>query len=354
MKRLCLALLVFTGLCSHAFSGPFEPNEDPPLEDVLSPKEFRKYLSKPCYRDRMDLFREVIERRQASLNRSVAASRMEGTLNLLKGLRALSRYITQETSKSTHPKDMRSRQVRKLEISIRNLIEAIDGFKQIVSFRYQLKFEAASQALQISRSRLLVQIFGEAMASRSQQSERSARLEVVGILKGFFRPALAARAGNPSSEPPSGPMDDRFTEKELEMIRANLKLVARVDSFLKIAEARLKEVHRRLEKKEWKEKEENPLEFHTFHDLIHAYERAIDSTMTYIDESAGYQTAKQKDIKKSLKNLNKKILEFLPQLAPLKERAIQLQDEELYNAVIKAKETSDIAKEGSELALSLE
>ena len=350
MKRLCLALLLFNGLWGHTFPQPFEPDLDPPLKDLLSPSEFREYVTKSRYRDRVDLFREVIERRQASLHQLVTTSRTEGTLKLLRGLRALSQYIIQETSESTHPKDMRSNQVRKLEISIRNLIEAVDGFKQMVSFRYQLKFEAASQALQISRSRLLVQIFGEAMASRSQQSERRARLEMVGILNGFFRPALSARSGNP----PSGPMDDRFTEKELEVIRANLKLVKRVDSFLKIAEARLKEVHRRLEKEEWKEKEENPLEFHTFHDLIHAYERAIDSTMTYIDENAAYQTAEQRDIKKSLKKLNKKILEFIPQLAPLKERANQLQDEELYYAVAKAEETSTIAKEGSELASSSE
>ena len=351
MMRLFLALLFLTsGLWSDTFARPFGPDGNPPLEDLLSSSEFHQYLKKPRYRDRMDLFGKVLERYQAGLRALVDASQIEEALRLLLKLRGLSHYIVEEEPQSAHRKDLNSKQVRNLEITIRNLIEAIDGFRQVVPFRYQPNFEAASQALQISRSRLLVQIFGEAMVSRSQQSERSARFGMHGILHGFFRTVLSARAVNSSSQP----TDDRFTEKELEKIRLNQKLVKRVDFFLKIAEDRLKEIQRRLAKTEWEKEEENPLEFHTFHDLIHAYERAIDAIMTNIDEKASLQLAKQKDIQKSLKKLNKKILEFIPQLAALKERAVELQDEELYNAVVKAEETSTIARDGSGPGLSMQ
>ena len=349
MSRYSLAPLFLTlGLWSHNLTGETLKKE-PPLKDLLSSSELNHYEGKTKYRDRMELFEKVLKRYDRALRARVKMSQIEKAFELLVQIRALSQYITEETLRSARPKDLRSRQVRKLEIRLRNLIETIGSLQLGLLLKHQPQFEATSEALSISRSRLLVQIFGKALASRSRRSEQTARIKIQGLLKGFFRPESSggSRTTTSSSE------DDRFTLDEYTMIRESQKLVKRVNSFLTIAEARLKEIHRRLEKKEWEEKEENPLQFHTFCDLIHAYERALDSIMTNIDEKARYNLAQEKDIRKALKKLNEKVIEFIPKLVPLKERAIKLKDENLYKEVIQAEETSEIARDGSELGLGL-
>jgi len=140
---------------------------------------------------------------------------------------------------------------------------------------------------------------------------------------------------------------DRFTDEEYTQIQLAQELAKRVEVFLEIAETRLAEIRRRMDKLEWEEEEENPLEFHTYWDMVHAYRQAIDGIMINIDEKAISKTATEEDIEDSLKELNKGIGEFIPQLEPIKELAIELQDQVLYRELLEAEETSITAQKGS-------
>jgi hypothetical protein len=140
---------------------------------------------------------------------------------------------------------------------------------------------------------------------------------------------------------------DRFTDDEYTQIQLAQKLTKRVEVFLEIARSRLREIQRRADKVEWVEEEENPLEFYTYWDMVHAYRQAIDGIMINIDEKAIYKTASEKDIEESLKELNKGIEEFIPKLEPIKQLAIELQDQALYKELLEAEETSITAQKGS-------
>ena len=141
---------------------------------------------------------------------------------------------------------------------------------------------------------------------------------------------LIVLPGSLSVAPPPARLQsrDRFTDEEYEKLQLQQELEKRVEVFLGIAEARLKEIQKRMKGGEREEEEEeNPLEFHTYWDMVHAYWRAIDGIMINIDEKAIYKTASEKDIRKSLEKLNKKIQEFIPQLEPIKQLAIERKDE---------------------------
>lgn len=330
------------GLCAQA-----EESRPLPLKDLLAPHEYREYQSKPEYRKRMDLFKKVLERREYALRRYMKARDLENTMETLEALKLISHYAQEEASRTANRKDQRSKEVKKLEIVARNVRQTIESLKTTVRLLYQPGFEAAARTVEALRNHLLVQIFGRALAERRAEKEKVETEMAGSAFHGFFG---AGPAAFPSAPAPTSP-DDRFTEKEYTRIQDNQELVKRVEAFLDIAEARLQEIAHRLEKREWEGKEENPLQFYTFWDLIHAYERAIESIMINIDEKARYKLAKEKDIHKALEKLNQKINEFIPQLPALKQKAIELQDEELYNETFKAEKTSETAKKGSELGL---
>ena len=206
-------------------------------------------------------------------------------------------------------------------------------------FEYLEGFENTIQSLEQLRKTLLAQLLGEAMVDN--RSDRTPGLALPFHLRGL---ALAAPRARMQSK-------DRFTEEEFGKLQLHQELEKRVEVFLEISEARLKEIQRRMKGGEWEEEEENPLEFHTYWDMVHAYRQAIDGIMINIDEKAIRKTAPEKDIKKSLEKLNKKIQEFIPQLEPIKQLAIDRKDEALYVELEEAQEISDIAQKGSLLGL---
>ncbi|MDA2938791.1 hypothetical protein MYX75_11085 [Acidobacteria bacterium AH-259-A15] len=313
------------------------------LHDVLTAREFQKYQSKPKYRDRIDLFRNAFDRRADLLRRYVQRKEMEKTADLLRKLHALSHYAAEESSNVKNPKDLRSRQVKKLEIRLRKLIETMNDLKSTAPFEYQDDFEITAQALQDLRKTLLTQIFGEAMAAL-KSTRREQKRGTIDLLTSLHSPASETSVETRSRHLQSS---DRFTDEEYVKIQENQQLDKRVEVFLEIAQSRLEEIRRRREKKEWKKDEENPLEFYTYWDMVHAYQKAIDAIMINIDEKAIYKIASEKDIRNSLKKLYKRIQEFIPQLEPIKQLAIDLQDEALYKKLIKAQETSIIAQKGA-------
>jgi hypothetical protein len=313
------------------------------LQDLLTDKEFRDYRRRPRYRNRIDLFKKIFDRNFTLLARHVKRNELGESSDLLLQIQALCRYVEQESNQVEEPKDLRSKQVKQLEIRLRRLIESIKDLQAAAPYEYLDQFEVTVQTVAKLRKLLLTHLFGEGVTVRSPPG----RSEPGGSMWNFG--ALSFATAGMLSAPPANSMQtkDRFTDQEYTRIQLAQELTKRVEVFLEIAESRLEEIGRRMDKLEWVEEEENPLEFHTYWDMVHAYRQAIDGIMINIDEKAIYKTASEKDIEKSLKELNKGIGEFIPQLEPLKELAIELQDQALYEELLEAEEISITAQKGS-------
>ncbi len=335
MKLLLPVLLVVVPLVSPLH---LVQSVDPPLTDLLTERELRDYQRKPQYRDRINLFRDVFDRRVDLLQRYIQRDQLDETADLLQSLSALSHHTVAESSNAKKEKDLRSTEVKKLEIRLRKLIEVVNDLGTTVPFEYLEGFENTIQDLERLRKTLLAQLLGEAVVeNRTNQTLASLPFHPAGLSVATPRARMQSR--------------DRFTDKEYGKLQLNQELEKRVEVFLEISEARLKEIQRRMKGGEWEEEEENPLEFHTYWDMVHAYRQAIDGIMINIDEKAIHKTASEEDIRKSLEKLNKKIKEFIHQLEPIKELAIDRKDEALYLEWEEAQEISDIAQKGSLLGL---
>ena len=341
MKLLFAALLLVAHLVNplHLAQGV-----ELPLTDLLTQRELREHQRKPKYRDRIDLFRKVFDRRVDLLHRYIQRDQLDDSADLLQKLSALAHHAVEESSTVKNDKDLRSTEVKKLEIRLRKLIETINDLRTTVPFEYLETFESTVQALERLRKVLLEQLLGEAIVEN-----RTHRKEGKGELTETLA-SLSFHPGGPSVAPPPARWQskDRFTDKEYEKLQLHQELEKRVEVFLEIAEARLKEIQKRMKAGEEREEdEENPLEFHTFWDMVHAYRQAIDGIMINIDEKAIHKTAPEEDIRKSLEKLNEKIQEFIPQLEPIKQLAIDRKDEALYQELEEAQEVSVIAQKGS-------
>ncbi|MCH8320699.1 MAG: hypothetical protein IH790_07075 [Acidobacteria bacterium] len=317
---------------------------DPPLTDLLTEREFSEYQRKPRYRDRIDLFRKVFDRRVDLLQRYIQRDQLDETADLLQKLSALSHYAGEQSSNAKNDKDLRSSEVKKLEIRLRKLIETLNDLRTTVPFEYAEGFDNTIRTLEQLRKTLLEQLLGEALVGIRTSGETS---------KGDLASLSLHPGGFSLASPPARLQSrDRFTEEEFEKLQLHQELEKRVEVFLEIAEARLEEIQRRMKGGEWEEEEEeNPLEFYTYWDMVHAYRRAIDGILINIDEKAIYKTASEKDIRKSLEKLNKQIQVFIPQLEPIKQLAIDRKDEALYRELEEAQEISVVAQKGSLLGL---
>jgi hypothetical protein len=330
-----------------------QPSEAPTLESLLSRQERTKYERYPDYRRRMEVFTDALKRYSDQLRGQVEARKIEELLDTLHELQALAHYALEEDV-PVEKKDRRSGQVKKLEIKIRKLLDSISDAKSVAPYEYHEEFQQAVDDLGRLRARLLKLMFGTGVLETDKSSAKPGDQEsrvVVPVRPGLLAFDFAgARTATPQDEETRysyAITGDQFTEKEYEKIRDNQDLGRRVDVFLAIAEARLNEIRRRMNNEEWTEKEPNPLEFYTYEQMIHAYERALNSMMINIDEKATHKLATPKQIKKSLEKLNQKIMEFTPQLAPIKELAEKNRDEILYREILEAEKTSEIARKGS-------
>ncbi|TDI07814.1 MAG: hypothetical protein E2P08_05325 [Acidobacteria bacterium] len=336
MTLLFPALMLMVPLVSplHLTQGA-----DPPLTDLLTERELREYQRKPRYRDRINLFREVFDRRVDLLQRYIQRDQLDEMADLLQKISALSHYAGEQSSNAKNDKDLRSSEVKKLEIRLRKLIETINDLRTTVPFEYVEGFENTLRTLGQLRKTLLRQLLGEALVGN-----RTAPAKGTGDLASFsFHPGGFSLAAPPARLQSR----DRFTEEEYGKLQLHQELEKRVEVFLEIAEARLEEIQRRMKGGEWEEEKENPLEFYTYWDMVHAYRRAIDGILINIDEKAIYKTASEKDIRKSLEKLNKMIQVFIPQLEPIKQLAIDRKDESLYRELEEAQEISVVAQKGS-------
>jgi hypothetical protein len=131
-----------------------------PLEALLSENEFREYKRSASYKDRMDVFRDSLSAQADQLKAHLKEMQLKPAQAVLVRVQTLARYALEEpTRKTASVKDLRSNQVRKLEIRIRKLVDMLDDFKHSVPFDYRGDFDSTIQELETLRDSLLKQLF---------------------------------------------------------------------------------------------------------------------------------------------------------------------------------------------------
>ncbi len=241
----CLLVLSF-GCLALGFQTPQQPaaehqqEPDKKLEELFTAKELQKYRAQARYKDRMEVFTDVLKRFSQLLRGQVENKKIEELLDTLDTLQSISHHALREPMPA-NKKELRSGEVRKLEIRIRKLIEDIEDAKSIAPYEYRVEFDESINDLAHLRDRLLENMFGDAAKKRESEPDGD-------MMQFQFAPSGRAQETRHSTEI-SG---DKFTDEEFTKIRDNQELRRRVDIFLDIAEARLTEISRRLNNEEWK------------------------------------------------------------------------------------------------------
>lgn len=341
MPLLAIIVLLVGNLLS-----PGQENQgvDLRLQDILTDRELRDYQRTPRYRNRISMFKKVFDRNSNLLERYVKANDLGKSSNLLLQIQAMCNFVEQETNQTEDLKELRSKQVKQLEIRLRRLAKTIRDLQVTRPWEHIDQFEVTVQAVDHLRTLLLHHLLGEQSSmnsfsefSTSDRLYKNPNAWIFSVTRATLAPA----------EKIPRPNRDRFTDEEYTDVQMAQELPKRVKVFLGIAESRLEEIQRRIDKQEWTEKEDNPLAFYTYQDMVHAYLHAIDGIMTNIDDKVIYKTASREEIEESLKALNKNISEFIPQLKLIKDFALKLQDQPLYKKLLEAEEVSIAAQKGS-------
>ncbi len=343
MKLLVISLLL-TGMPS---SPPLGQQPAPPLKDLLTDREFEKYRKASNYKDRINFFRKTFATRSDFLQQFVRRDEGKRVADVLYQLRSLAQHLAKGSPRQVREKDLRSKEVKRLEISLRKLIDRIEDFRSVVTVENRDEIDLTAQALEDLRRTLLKQMFGDILARHNAPLARNLNSSFLTNMSQMAHRLTPQRTGGRWI---SG---DRFTQAEYRSIQENQKLGKRVEVFLEIAERRLNEIRRRRLNQEWREDEENPLEFYSYWDMVHAYLSSLNSMMVNIDEKATHKSASEDELRESLENIDKKIGEFPSRLKPIEELAVELQDESLYREILKAQEATVVVQKGVRYGLEV-
>ncbi len=133
---------------------------DPPVMQLFSAKKYAQYQSKPKYKDRLDIYREVLDDQITEVRSRLKKLELGNAAEILGQMRAVTRHAMAEPSReSASAKDLRSTQVRKLEIRIRKIVGILDDLRLSVPYDYRAGFEVTSAELEKLRDQLLKQLF---------------------------------------------------------------------------------------------------------------------------------------------------------------------------------------------------
>ena len=121
------------------------------------------------------MFREVFDRRVDLLQRYIQRDQLEETADLLQKISALSHYAGEQSSNAKNDKDLRSSEVKKLEIRLRKLIETLNDLRTTVPFEYAEGFDNTIRTLEQLRKTLLGQLLGEALVGNRTAGETGKR-----------------------------------------------------------------------------------------------------------------------------------------------------------------------------------
>lgn len=329
MGKALLLLVLLQGVEVSEPSGPILP-----LDQVLSERRLSTYYGKSRYQDRLKVLREAIETRTKRLPALIDERNLATIYRSLGEMRTICSTAMEISLEATNEKERRHKEVKRMEIRLRKLSEILEDTKLEVPLENRVPFDETREVLEDLREQLLRQLFGRALGTPNGASFQFASSAITSA-------PLPARSQQ-------GLWDlDRFTEEEFLKVQEAQELEKRVKVLLEIAEARFEEIDRRRKGLEWKEEEPNPLEFHTYEEMLFAYTRALDAIMANIDEKAEMGTAPEKEIRKALEELEKKVSKFIPRLEELEELIRSQRDEALADQYLEALRTSDIALKGA-------
>ncbi|MEE8585455.1 MAG: hypothetical protein V3T83_11440, partial [Acidobacteriota bacterium] len=163
-STLLLAGLSGSGECSLGADG--QPTQG--LQALLSAEEYRNYQAKARYRDRMGQFRRALDRYSDQIEKQVRSREHEALQPTLKSVSCLSLHILNEPTRESFPKHRRSKQVKKLEIALRKLVDLLRQAKYSFSLDMQQNFDQSAQDLDKLRDQLLEGIFGQPVQRQDQ------------------------------------------------------------------------------------------------------------------------------------------------------------------------------------------
>lgn len=310
-----------------------------PLDQLLSSREMGSYLRNTGYTQRLSVLRGALERRAKRLESEIKHMDLAVVSTTLAEIRSVVAYAHALPTAGLPEKQTRHREVKRLEILLRKTTDQLNDQKLDVPYEERGVFEATANRIETLRNQLLRQLFGTALGANS------------GLPAGAEALSWAPPTASPAVQIRGLWDRDRFTEEEFSKVQIAQKLIKRVEVFLVIAESRLDEIERRRDGKEWEGKEENPLEFYTFDDLLFAYHRAIDGIMVNIDAQVEQRQVEEKDALKALEKLDEKIDGFVDRLKAMESYIHERRDPEFAEAWERAMKTSDIARKGASFGL---
>ena len=253
------------------------------------------------------------------------------------------------TKQITSKKVLRSRILRKTEIRLRKLLVELENLKRLSPLSLWEVFDKTIEKVKAFRDELIEGFFAFVVSSSLSLSVWGSPSDFYSRKVQSFVP-VSTEMGHQSKirHFMSG---DQFTAIEHEKLREAQKLRRRVKVFLKIAEARLDEIERRISAEKWRKERKNPLEFYTYAQLVRAYNRSIEGIMINIDEKVNSNVETEENIKKSLLQFKSKMPSFVRRLEPVKKFSEYQNDRDLYLEWGKAWESSQMALKGSKLGL---
>ena len=310
-----------------------------PLEQILSPSQLRKFKAEDKYHDRVEILRKAFQQVAPRLAPLTHQTDLAPAYEVLRQLEALCETTAAVSAEEKDADELRHKEVKRLEIVVRKMLEELDDLKLLVTFNERQRYERTDEVLSKLREQLLQQLFEGSLGGSESALTHS-----------WIGPAVAASMGPGTGQEALAGID-RFTLAEFEKIRLSRKLVDRTEAFLEICEARLTEIERRRQDLPWESDDPNPLELHSYGDMLHAYKRSMDSLMINIDEKAKLQAEEEKEIRKALETLNEKSLVFKPRLEALAELVREYKDLELGRQLRLAMKSNAQAVRGSQLGL---
>lgn len=339
---MTLSMMILSALMLMLQAQPALQTDRIPLDRILSARDLAKYNSEEHYHSKVEMLRKAIGKRSDRLPDQIERRDLTVISQTLAEIRSLASSALQISLKETDKDERRHKEVKKLEIELRKLSINLGDMSLAVPLEDRTQFEDTQKLLEELRNELLRQLFGKAIGQAGSAG--------MPALPAGYRASKAAFVS--TSGHSRGLWDvDKFTEAEFQRIQEAQKLVKRVEVFLDIAEQRLNEIDRRRNGVEWEEKEPNPLEFYMYGEMLHAYVRAFEGTMSNIDLKARDGGESTKDIRKALEKLNEKSTEFQSRLEAIHPFIREQRDRELLNVFDKAVETTTVAGKGARYGL---
>lgn len=336
MKAIVVILLLFS------VTTGWGEEQTTTLEEIFTPSAHQRYLGSD-YPEKIKIIRITLQNTCTRLKVHVAENEADEYLHRLREIEVLGKEGIARSRETTSVDLLRDKEVKRLEIELRQTINLLEDLKLNVPLETREHFYPAVDALDRLRKILFMQLFEGA---RSFENELRDWAHNAGGTK-------ISHLQNISFPMPAQSLHDldRFTEEEFRKIQIARKLDDRVEAFMKIAEARLDEIKRRREDVETPEDEENPLEFYTYDDLLFAFNRALESAMISIDDDVERGSSRMDEIEEALEELNKGCKKFQPRLQDLESLVVSLQSLELAERLKKGQDLNTRALQGAEAGL---